>query len=92
MSIRRLYPGFKKSFKHNNVRKNLFQSAFFCWDSRLSLREKDEKFKFVGTIELHDAAGAVSAYGGKGLCYCYLIGRGPNSCLQGLVTGLLLCL
>ena len=41
---------------------------------------------------LHDAAGAVRAYSGKGPGYCYMIGRGPNSCLLGQVTGLLFCL
>ena len=113
MSIFRLYPGLKLSFEHNSVRKNLFLSACFCWDSRLSLREMDEKFKFGGTIGygnsylellfrhfkifrlhaiLHDAAGAVRANSGKGLGYCYMIGRGPNSCLLGHVTGLLFCL
>ena len=50
MAIFRLYPGFKKSFEHNSVRKNLFQSECFCWDSRISLREMDQKFKFDGTI------------------------------------------
>ena len=38
------------SFEHNSVRKNLFLSACFCWDSRLSLREMDQKFKFGGSI------------------------------------------
>ena len=96
-----------------SVRKNLFLSACFCWDSRLSLREMDQKFKFGGTIGyensyleilichfkmfrlhaiLHDAAGAVRTHFGKGLGYCYMIGRGPNSCLLGHVTGLLFCL
>ena len=41
---------------------------------------------------LHDAAGAVRAHSGKGHGYCYIIGRGPNSCLLGHVTGLLFCL
>ena len=41
---------------------------------------------------LHDAAGAVRAHSGKRLDYCYMIGRGPNSCLLGHVTGLLFCL
>ena len=41
---------------------------------------------------LHDAAGAVRAHSGKGLGYCYMIGRGPNSYLLGHVTGLLFCL
>ena len=40
---------------------------------------------------LHDAAGAVYLHNGKGPGYCYLIGRGPNSCLLGHVTGLLYC-
>ena len=50
MSIFRLYPGLKMSFKHNSVRKNLFLSACFCWDSRLFLREMDQKFKIGGLI------------------------------------------
>lgn len=41
---------------------------------------------------LHDAAGAVCLQSGKGPGYCYMIGRGPNSCLLGHVTGLLFCL
>ena len=41
---------------------------------------------------LHDAAGAVRAHSGKGPGYCYMIGRGLNSCLLGHVTGLLFCL
>ena len=107
MSNFRLYPGLKVSFQHNSVRKNLFLSARFCWDSRLSLGEKDQKYKFAGTIGygnsylellfrhfkifrlhaiLHDAAGAVRAHSGKGPGYCYMIGRGPNSCLLGHVT------
>ena len=45
-----LYPGFKMSFEHNSVRKILFLSACFCWDSGLSLREMDQKFKFGGLI------------------------------------------
>ena len=101
------------SFEHISVRKNLFLSAYFCWDSRLSLREMDQKNKFGGTIGywdtylefvfrhfkdfrlhaiLHDAAGAVLAHSGKEHGYCYMIGRGPNSCLLGQVTGILFCL
>ena len=101
------------SFEHNSVRKNLLLSACFCWNSRLSLREMDQKFPFGGLIGcgnsyldcvfryskvfrlhaiLHDAAGAVRAHSGKGPGYCYMIGRGPNSCLLGDVTGLLFCL
>ena len=98
------------SSEHNSVRKNLFLSACFCWDSRLPLRKMDQNFKFGGTIGygdsyldsvfryskvfrlhaiLHDAAGAVRVHSGKGPGYCYMIGRGPNSCLPGHVTGLL---
>ena len=55
MSIFRLYPGLKKSFEHNSVRKNLFLSACFCWDSRHSLREVDQKLKFGGTIGYGDS-------------------------------------
>ena len=100
------------SFEKNSVRKNLILSACFCWDSRLSLREMDQKFKFGGTnvygnsyLEflfrqfktfrlhaiLHDAAGAVRAQSIKGPGYCYMIGRGPNSCLLGHVTRSLFC-
>ena len=46
----RLYPGLEMSFEHNSVRKNLFSSACFFWDSRLSLGEMDQKFKFGGLI------------------------------------------
>ena len=41
---------------------------------------------------LHDAAGAVRSHSVKGPGYCYMIGRGPSSCLLGHVTGLLFCL
>ena len=113
ISVFRLYPGFEMSFEHNSVRKNLFLSASFCWDSGLSLREMDQKVKIGGLIGygysyldsvfrytkvfrlhaiLHDAAGAVRSHSGKGPGYCYMIGRGPNSCLLGQVTGLLFCL
>ena len=101
------------SFEHNSVRKNLFLSACFCWDSSLFLREMDQNFKFDGLIGygnscldsvfcyskvfrlqaiLHDAAGSVRSQTGKGTGYCYMIGRGPNSCLIGHVTGLLFSL
>ena len=113
ISVFRLYPGLKMTFEHNNVRKNLYLSACFCWVSGLSLREMVQKFKFGGLIGyeksyldsifrypkvfrlhaiLHDAARAVQAHCGKGSGYCYMIGRGPNSCLLGHVTGLLFCL
>ena len=41
---------------------------------------------------IHDAAGAVRLQTGKGAGYYYMIGRGPNCCLLGHVTGLLFCL
>ena len=106
-------PGIEMSFKHNTVCKNLFLSACFCWDSRLSLREVDQKFPFGGVIgygssyfdsilclsivfRLHaildDAAGAVRSHTVKWPGYCYMIRRGPNSCLLGHVTALLFCL
>ena len=43
------------SFQHNIVRTNLFLNACFCWDSRLSLREMDQKFKFGGTVGYGDS-------------------------------------
>ena len=113
MGIFRLYPGFKMSFEHNSVRKNLSLSACFSWDSRIALCELEKKFKFGGTIGygncdldsvfryskvyrlhaiLHDAAGAARAHSGKGPGYCYMIGRGPNCCFLGHVTGLFFCL
>ena len=113
ISVFRLYPGLIMSFEHNSVRKNLFLSACFYWDSRFSSDEIDQKFKFGGLIGygssyldsvfryskvfrlhaiLHDAAGADRSHSGKGPGYCYMIGRGPNSCLLGHVTGLLFCL
>ena len=50
ISVFRLCPGLKMTFEQNSVRKNLFLSACFCWNSRLSLREMDQKFKFGGLI------------------------------------------
>ena len=41
---------------------------------------------------LHEAAGAVRSHTGKGPGYFYMIGREPNSCLLGHVTGLPICL
>ena len=54
ISVFRLYPGFKKSFENNSVGKNLFLSACSCWESGLSLREMDQKFKFGATIGYRD--------------------------------------
>ena len=55
MSVFRLYPGLKISFEHNSVGKNLFLSAYSCWDSRLSLLEMHQKFNFGGTIGYGDS-------------------------------------
>ena len=113
MSVFRLYSGLKMSLENNSIRKNVFLSACFCWDSRPSLRKIDQKFDFGGTIGygdsyleflfrhfkvfrlhtiLHDAAGTVRAHSAKGPSYCYMIGRGPSSCLLGHVIGLLFLL
>ena len=43
------------SFEHNSVRKNLFLSECFSWESRPSLREMDQKFNFGGTIGYGDS-------------------------------------
>ena len=50
ISVFRLYPGLKMTFEHNSVRKNLFLSACFCSDCRLSLHEMDQKLKFCALI------------------------------------------
>ena len=55
MSIFRLYQGFKKSFEDNSVRKTQSLSACFRWDSRLSLREMNQKVKFGRTIGYGDS-------------------------------------
>ena len=55
ISVFLLYPGLKMSFEHNSVRKNLILSARFCWDSRLFLREMDQKFIFGGTVGYGDS-------------------------------------
>ena len=43
------------SFEHNSVRINLILSACFCWDSRLSSLEMEQKFRFGGTIGYGDS-------------------------------------
>ena len=50
MTIFQLCPGLKVSFENNSVRENRLLSACFCWDSRLSLSEMDQKFEFGGSI------------------------------------------
>ena len=38
------------SFEHKSVRKTLFPSACFCWDSGISSGDMDQKIKFGGLI------------------------------------------
>ena len=56
----------------------------------------DSFFRYSKVFRLHaivhDAAGAVRSHRNKGPGYCYMIGRGLNSCLIGHVTGVLFCL
>ena len=53
-------------------------------------------FRHFKVFGLHaillDAAWAVRAHSGKGPGYCFMIGRGPNSCFLGHVIGQLFCL
>ena len=50
MNIFRFCPGIKLSFEHNSARRNQFLNACFCWNSKQSLREIEQKFTFGGTI------------------------------------------
>ena len=43
------------SLENNSVRKNLFLSACFSWDSRFSLCEMDQRFRFGGTFGYGDS-------------------------------------
>ena len=60
-------------------------------DSNLEFLFRDFEVVRLHAI-LHDAACAVPAHSGKCPGFCYMIRRGPNSCLLGHVTGLLFCL
>ena len=62
-----------------------------CGDSNLGFLFCYFKVITLHSI-LHDDAGAVSEHSGKGPGYCYMIVRGPNSCLLGHVTVLLFSL
>ena len=50
-------------------------------------------FRHFKVIRLHEildyVAGAVRTHSGQNLGYCYIIVRGPKSCLLGQLTGLL---
>ena len=37
-------------FQHNSYHKNLFLSAYHCWEARLTLGEMDQIFEFRGTV------------------------------------------
>ena len=71
--------------------KFLFGGTIGYGDSYLELLFRHFKV-FRLHAKLDDAAGAVRAHSGKGSGFCYKIGRRPNSCLFGHVTGLLFCL
>ena len=70
--------------------RNEFGGTFGYGDSYLEFI-----FRHFKVVRLHailsDAAGALRALIGKGPGYCYMIGRGPNSCWFRYVTGLLFC-
>ena len=46
----RYYLSLKLPFRQNSVRKNLFLSASYIWNDKVSLREVDQKFPFGGLI------------------------------------------
>ena len=54
LRLLRWYPGLRFSSEHKNDRKNLFPSACFCWDARLSVPEMNQKRMFDGTIGYRD--------------------------------------
>ena len=78
-------------FLHEKAQKFIFVGLIGYGNSYL-----DSVFRYFKVFRvhaiLHDAAGAVRSHSSKGPGYCYMIGRGPNSCLLGHVTGLLFCL
>ena len=55
LSVFRLCSGKNLSNEHNGAIENPFLSAYFCWHSRLSLREMDQKFIFGGIIGFEDS-------------------------------------
>ena len=78
-------------FSHEMDQKIKFGGTIGYGDSYLH-----SVFRYSKVNRLHaisrDAAGAVRLQTGQGPGYCYMIGRGPNCCLLGHVTGLLFCL
>ena len=69
----------------------IFGGTIGYGDSYLDFVLRNSKVIRLHAI-LHDAAGAVRLQTGKGLGYCYMIGRCPNCRLLGHVTGLIFCL
>ena len=67
-----------------------FCGSIGCGDSYLEFIINHFKI-FKLQWKLHDASGAVRSSSGKRPGHCYLLGRGPNSCPLGHVTGLLFC-
>ena len=49
-----MYAGIKLSFEDNSICKNLFLRICFCWESRLSYSEMDQKLELGGTIGYED--------------------------------------
>ena len=47
----RNYSWVKFSFKHNSARKYVYLCACCFWDDKVSLRETEQKIKFVGIID-----------------------------------------
>ena len=102
LSVFRLYPKFKMSFEHKSAAK-LFSNACFCGDSRRSLRQMDQNFKFGEPLDMRTRTWSFSCVSSKYLDYMqnyltlleqsgHLVVKGLaslTSCLLGHVTGLL---
>ena len=50
VNIFRYYLSLKISFRHNSAPKNLFLSACYIWNDKVSLGEMHQKFQFGGPI------------------------------------------
>ena len=67
----------------------------FLLDGKIGFRDSylDSAFCYSEVFRLHailyHAAGAPQVQSGKGPGYCYMIGRKPNTCFVGHVTGLM---
>ena len=76
---------------HEMDQKNKFGGLVGYGISHLDSVFRNSKLFRLHAI-LHAAAGAVRSNTGEGPGYCYMIGRGPNSCRLNHMTGLLFCL